>query len=47
MDAIKRHWDIRSADYNDFVVRGFSIERGPGRSTSHPSSAPSLWRYSM
>ena len=27
MDAIKRHWDIRSADYNDFVVRGFSIER--------------------
>ena len=27
MDAIKRHWDIRSSDYNDFVVRGFSIDR--------------------
>ncbi len=27
MDAIKRHWDVRSSDYNDFVVRGFSLER--------------------
>ena len=27
MDAIKRHWDVRSSDYNDFVVRGFSIGR--------------------
>lgn len=27
MDAIKRHWDIRSSDYNDFVVKGFSDER--------------------
>ena len=27
MDAIKRHWDIRSSDYNDFVVKGFSIDR--------------------
>lgn len=27
MDAIRRHWDIRSSDYNDFVVRGFSNPR--------------------
>lgn len=27
MDAIKNHWDTRSSDYNDFVVRGFSIDR--------------------
>lgn len=27
MDAIKSHWDTRSSDYNDFVVRGFSLER--------------------
>ncbi len=27
MDAIKRHWDIRSSEYNDFVVRGFALER--------------------
>ncbi len=27
MDDIKRHWDIRSSDYNDFVVRGFSLQR--------------------
>ncbi len=27
MDPIKRHWDIRSSDYNDFVVKGYSILR--------------------
>lgn len=27
MDAIKSHWDTRSSDYNDFVVRGYSLKR--------------------
>lgn len=38
MDPIKRHWDIRSSEYNDFVVRGFSIERERRAWQSHFTS---------